>query len=132
MKDLKRHRVLCYVPVAVKKTIQERRANDHRSSPPSENACYLKMLESGLAEFIEMPVLATSAIFRIKKDSRKHFAPVGIRMTAEMHRALKQAAKDVPQFNPADYEPVNYRFIDIVACFLSRSISGFQILNLLK
>lgn len=123
-------RVLCYVPVHVKKTVQERRASDQRSSPPAENACYLEMLKSGLAEFKELPVLATSAIFRIKKESRNHFAAVGIRMPVEMHRALKQAAKAVPQFNPADYEPVNYRFIDIVACFLSRSISGFQITNL--
>lgn len=127
---LKTTRALCYVPVAVKKSVQERRANDPRPSPPSENTCYLEMLEASLAEFDEFPTLTTSAIFRIKKDSREYFAPVGIRMTAAMHRALKKAAKDVPQFNGLDREPVNYRFIDIVAYFLSRAISGFQITNI--
>lgn len=123
-------RVLCYVPVEVKKMVQNRRANDPRPSPPSENSCYLEMLRDGMSELRKMPTLATTGIFRIAKDNRQYFAPVGIRMPATMHRELKAAARKVPQFTGPEREPINYRFIDLVACLLTRSVSGFQIKNI--
>ena len=123
-------RVLCYVPVEVKKMVQNRRANDPRPSPPPENSCYLEMLRDGMSELRKMPTLATTGIFRIAKDNRQYFAPVGIRMPATMHRELKAVAQQVPQFTGPEREPVNYRFIDLVACMLTRAVSGFQIKNI--
>ena len=124
-------RVLCYVPVEVKKMVQNRRANDPRPSPPPENSCYLEMLRRGLAEMNSVNGLPSGSIFRIAKDNREYFAPVGIRMPADLHRELKWAAKNMA-FNvcPKYAEPVSYRFIDLVACLLSRAVSGFQIKNI--
>lgn len=123
-------RVLCYVPVNVKKTVQELRANDPRTSPPSENACFVRMIERGLIDMSEYPRLFSDTMFRIDKNDREYFAPVGIRMPESMHRELKAALKTLPQKTESGHEPVNYRFIDLIRCLLSWAVSGFQIKNI--
>lgn len=119
-------RVLCYVPVAVKKKIQERRASDPRPSPPSESDYLIVMLRAGLEQFKEMPAVTTEHIFRIDFKNRSHFVPVGIRMPKTMHSELMAVSKQVPQYPIAGHEPVNYRFIDLVACLLNESVFGFR------
>lgn len=117
-------RVLCYVPVQVKKSVQERRANDPRTSPPPENAYFLEMLREGLENFNEMPAVTTQYIFRIDFKSREYFVPVGISMPETMKAELMEASKQVPQYPIAGHEPVNYRFIDLVACLLNNGLFG--------
>lgn len=112
-------RVLCAVPLQVKRTVQERRRPDL-----SENDQFVKMLTHGLADFWEMPAVTTENIFRIDAKNKEHFAAVGIKMPESMHRELMEASKQVPQYPITGHEPVNYRFIDLVACLLTRGLFG--------
>ena len=117
-------RVLCYVPVSVKKAVQERRANDPRPSPPPENAYFLEMLESGLKKNNSVEGVGTVQIFRIDAKNRKHYVPVGINMPVQMHRDLKFYAKTKGGVGAPGHEPVKYRFIDLVACLLNNGLFG--------
>lgn len=112
-------RVLCAVPVQVKRTVQERRRPDL-----SENDQFVKILTDGLADFREMPAVTTEHIYRIDAKNEDHFAAVGIYMSESLRDELKKASKRVPQHPIAGHEPVNFRFIDLVACLLTRGLLG--------
>lgn len=131
MQQEKTTRAVYYIPTEVVKQVQEARASDPRTSPPSENACYVWMLRRGMELFVEMPVQSTGHIYRINRDPQ-YFKLVGIRLPKSLHSEVIAACSEVPQFlvHQERQEPVRYRYIDLAVALIDYAAAGFQIKNL--
>jgi len=120
MKDTKQTiRITCYIPVEVKKKVQEIRAKHPSTSPPPENSYFLQALERGLVQKAEYPGLFAESLFRIDKADRTFFVPFGITMSNSLHAELSEAVNTIKLNTKPGHEPVNFRFIDLVACLLT-------------
>lgn len=121
-------RAAYYVPVEVKKAIQQAQADDPRPTPPSENSLLIALLEMGLAAFYEMPTIATAGIYRIDKQSTA-LQIVGLRLPASLHEEMKQAAAQVVQRLQPGQEPATFRYIDLGAHFFKTQIEFLNVEN---